>query len=66
MYEAGFYNQSYYNSLLSDRAKVRRMKETEVCKEYNTDSKQEILGIIEDEIRLCEKKVGEGEIRLNL
>ncbi|KAA6334753.1 hypothetical protein EZS27_016959 [termite gut metagenome] len=61
-----FYTQPYYNSLLSGREKIERMDEPEVCREYNTDSKQEILDILKNEIRLCEKKVEEGEIRLNL
>ncbi|KAA6342906.1 hypothetical protein EZS27_009366 [termite gut metagenome] len=61
-----FYTQPYYNSLLSDRERIEQMNEPEVCREYNTDSKQEILEIIEDEIKLCEKKVEEGETRLNL
>jgi hypothetical protein len=56
MYVDRFYTQQYYNALLSDRAKIEASGEPEVCREYNTDSKQDILDMIEDEIRVCQKK----------
>ncbi|KAA6323014.1 hypothetical protein EZS27_027500 [termite gut metagenome] len=61
-----YYTQAHYNEMLIEHETVSQMNENDVRRSYNADSKQDIIDIIEDEIRIYERLANEGEIRLTI
>jgi hypothetical protein len=53
--KASIYSQEYYNGLLIDLEIANALSPDEVCRKFNTDSVEEIRGILMDEIELTEK-----------